>query len=103
LKEGVEDFEDIRLEEDRKVSMAKSKEKNDEGESMTCRENGNLNFPKVFSTKLLVPGSFSIPCIVGKVKIDRGLCGLGVSVSLMPYSVFYKLHLGPLQPAPFSL
>jgi len=24
-------------------------------------------------------------------------------VSLMPYSIFLKLHLGPLQPAPFSL
>ena len=37
------------------------------------------------------------------MKIERTLYDLGVSVSSMPYSMFRKLHLGPLQPAPFSL
>ena len=45
-----------------------------------------------FSPKLPDPGSFSIPCIVGKVEIERELCDLGVSVSIMPYSLFHKLH-----------
>jgi len=40
---------------------------------------------------------------VGKVEIERTLCDLGASVSLMPYSLFHKFHLGTLQPAPFSL
>jgi len=31
------------------------------------------------------------------------LCDLGASISLMPYSLFHKLHLVPLQPATFSL
>jgi len=35
--------------------------------------------------KLKDPDSFSIPCMIGNVSIDRGLCDLGSSVSLMPY------------------
>ena len=37
------------------------------------------------------------------MKIERALCNLGPSVSLMPYSMFHKLHSGPSQPASFSL
>ena len=53
--------------------------------------------------KLPDPGCFSIPYVVEKVEIERGLCDLGASVSIMPYSLFHKLHLGPLLAAPFSL
>ena len=48
-------------------------------------------------------GSFSVPCIVEKVKIERGLCDLGASVSLMPYSLFHKLHQELLLAVPFSV
>jgi len=85
------------------VSIGESKEKNDEGHPITFREKGSFEIPKVFPRKLPDLGSFSIPCVVRKVKINRALCDLGASVSLMPYSIFHKLHLGPLQPAPFSL
>ena len=37
------------------------------------------------------------------VEIERGLCDLGASVSIIPYSLFHKLHLGPLLVTPFSL
>ena len=40
---------------------------------------------------------------MGKVEIERGLYDLGASFSLMPYSLFHKLHLGPLLATPFSL
>jgi len=40
---------------------------------------------------------------VRKVEIERALCDLGASISLMPYSLIHKLHLESLQPAPFSL
>ena len=76
--------------------MVESKKRNDEGEPMTFRENGSFKIPKVFSSKLPNPSSFSIPCVVGKVKIERALCDLSTSVSLMPYSMFHKLHLGQL-------
>ena len=41
--------------------------------------------------KLKEPSSFSIPCMIGNVSIDRALCDLGSSVSLMPYSIFKRL------------
>jgi len=78
-------------------------EKNNGNKAMTFIENESSEIPICFPPKLPDQGSFSIPCVVGKVKIERALCDLGASVSLMPYSLFRKLHLRPLQPAPFSL
>lgn len=46
-------------------------------------------------TKLKDPGSFDIPCAIGDMTIDRVLCDLGASVSLMPHSV---CNLGELKP-----
>ena len=36
--------------------------------------------------------------MMGNVSIDRALCDLGSSVSLMPYSIFKRLGLGKLSP-----
>ncbi|XP_010521061.1 PREDICTED: uncharacterized protein LOC104800053 [Tarenaya hassleriana] len=44
------------------------------------------------------PGSFSIPCKLGNVSIDRALCDLRASVSLLPLSIFKKLNVGELKP-----
>jgi len=33
--------------------------------------------------KLKDPNSFSIPCLIGNVPIDRAFCALGASVSLI--------------------
>ncbi|XP_057734227.1 uncharacterized protein LOC130949562 [Arachis stenosperma] len=33
------------------------------------------------------PGSFHIPCTIGETKIDKGLCDLGASINLMPFSL----------------
>ena len=43
------------------------------------------------------PGSFSIPCNIGPVFIDKALCDLGASVSVMPLSVCRKLNMGNLK------
>ncbi|KAJ8755138.1 hypothetical protein K2173_018936 [Erythroxylum novogranatense] len=53
--------------------------------------------------KLKDPGSFSIPCQIGKVTIERVLCDLGSSVSLMPLSLCRKLDLGELTPTTVAL
>ena len=42
------------------------------------------------------PGKITIPCTFGKVSVKKALCDLGVSVSLMPYSVFKKMGDGEL-------
>ncbi|XP_050889476.1 uncharacterized protein LOC127094726 [Lathyrus oleraceus] len=53
--------------------------------------------------KLKDPGSFSIPCVIKKFIIDKALCDLGASVSLMPLSTCEKLNLGELRPTKTSL
>jgi len=106
LMERVEDPEkpkDIPLKEGRATTTVESKEKNDGGEPITFIENDSFEIPIVFPCKLPDLGSFSIPCVMGKIEIKKALCDLGVSVSLMPYSMFNKFHLGSLWPTPFSL
>ncbi|XP_058788432.1 uncharacterized protein LOC131662618, partial [Vicia villosa] len=53
--------------------------------------------------KLKDPGSFSIPCVIGKTIIEKALCDLGASVSLMPLSTCKKLNLGELKATRMSL
>ncbi|XP_058008920.1 uncharacterized protein LOC131183072, partial [Hevea brasiliensis] len=53
--------------------------------------------------KLKDPGSFSIPCHIGETSIERALCDLGASVSLMPLSICEKLKVGNLKPTTISL
>jgi len=56
-----------------------------------------------FPAKLKKPGRFCIPCMIESVSIDRALCDLGSSVSLMPYSILKRLGLGELRPTIISL
>ncbi|XP_010555977.1 PREDICTED: uncharacterized protein LOC104825352 [Tarenaya hassleriana] len=53
--------------------------------------------------KMSDPGSFSISCKLGNVSIDRGLCDLGASVSLLPLSIYKKLNVGELKPTRMAL
>ncbi|XP_058767230.1 uncharacterized protein LOC131640874 [Vicia villosa] len=53
--------------------------------------------------KLKDPGSFSIPCNIGKFVIGKALCGLGASISLMPLSICEKLNMGELRPTKMSV
>ncbi|XP_057996598.1 uncharacterized protein LOC131175918 [Hevea brasiliensis] len=53
--------------------------------------------------KLKDPGSFSIPCHIGDTSIEKTLCDLGASVSLMPLSICEKLKVGDLKPTTISL
>ncbi|KAK2382735.1 hypothetical protein QL285_070252 [Trifolium repens] len=53
--------------------------------------------------KLQDPGSFSIPCVIGPYVIDKALCDLGASISLIPMSICEKLKLGDLRPTRMSI
>ncbi|XP_021770720.1 DNA damage-inducible protein 1-like [Chenopodium quinoa] len=53
--------------------------------------------------KLGDPGSYSIPVKLGDIEINRALCDLGASVSLMPLSICKKLQMGELMPTRISL
>ena len=76
LKERVEDSidpEDISIEEGREIIIVESKERNDGGKVVTFIENESLEIPTIFPPKLLDPGSFSIPCVMKNVEIERAL------------------------------
>ncbi|XP_010544495.1 PREDICTED: uncharacterized protein LOC104817118 [Tarenaya hassleriana] len=53
--------------------------------------------------KMSGPDSFSIPCKLGNISIDRALCDLGASVSLLPLSIYKKLNVGELKPTRMAL
>ena len=53
--------------------------------------------------KLKDPGSFTIPCVVGDLSVDKTLADLGASINLMPYTFFKKLGLAEPRPTRMSL
>jgi len=58
---------------------------------------------KKLPPKLRDPGSFSIPCVIGSETIDKALCDLGASVSLLPLSLFKRIGIGDLKPSEMTL
>ncbi|XP_058002297.1 uncharacterized protein LOC131179463 [Hevea brasiliensis] len=52
--------------------------------------------------KLKDLGSFSIPCLIGNMNIDKVLSDLGASVSIMPLSICQKRNVGELKPTIIS-
>ena len=42
------------------------------------------------------PGSFTIPCSIGKFEFKKALCDSGASINLMPLSIVQRLNLGEL-------
>ena len=53
-------------------------------------------------TKMKDSGNFTIPCSIGETYIGKALCDLGVSINLMPLSVFKKLGIAS-QPTTVTL
>ena len=49
------------------------------------------------------PGSFTIPCMIEGVEIQKALCDSGASINLMPLSVAKQLSLGELIPTTITL
>jgi hypothetical protein len=66
------------------------------------KESGDI-FLERSTPEYRYPGSFSIPCTIGKESIKNARCDLGVSVNLMPLSLFKKIGVGKLEPAEHTL
>ena len=49
------------------------------------------------------PGSFTIPCSIGKHEFKKALCDSGASINLMPLSVVHRLSLGELTSTAITL
>ena len=53
--------------------------------------------------KMKDPGSFTIPCLIGKYEFKKALCDSGANINLMPLSVVQRLSLGELTPTTIIL
>ena len=58
---------------------------------------------KKLPTKMKDPGSFTIPCSIGKYEFKKALCDSGASINLMPLLVVQRLSLGELTPTAITL
>ena len=54
----------------------------------------NAIIQQKFPAKMKDPGSFTIPCSIGKYEFKKALCDSGASINLMPLSVVQRLNLG---------
>ena len=74
-------------------------------------EKGIVNLTATCSTviqqklpaKMKNPGSFTIPCSIGKYEFKKALCDSSASINLMPLSVVHRLSLGELTPTAITL
>ncbi|XP_035834251.1 uncharacterized protein LOC118482724 [Helianthus annuus] len=53
--------------------------------------------------KKIDPGSFTIPCSIGRSPVHNALADLGASINLMPASMFDRLGLGKTSPTKMSI
>ena len=81
----------MELEERGEVPRAIGEGKKAEFKTLLFGGGSNIVIPEDLPLKLKDPGSFSIPYMADRVKIDRALCDLGASVSLMPYPISRSL------------
>ena len=83
--------------------MLSRKRKLEDVETITLNAECSAVIQKSILQKLKDPGSFSLPCTIGKMENIKALCDLGASVSLMPYSICKRLGLGELKKTRISL
>ncbi|CAM8907865.1 unnamed protein product [Rhodiola kirilowii] len=75
----------------------------EEVDSVSLNEECSAIFHPNMPQNLGDPGSFSISCYIGGVKIEHAMCDLGASISLMPYSLCKKLNIGEPMPTQMTL
>ena len=80
-----------------------NKKKIEDNERITLTAECSAIIQNKMPQKLKDPGSFSIPCNIGKYVIDKALCDLGASISVMPLSISKKLDMGELRPTKMSV
>ncbi|XP_058774527.1 uncharacterized protein LOC131648820 [Vicia villosa] len=80
-----------------------NKKKLEDNETVTLTVECSAIIQNKMPPKMKDPGSFSIRCNIGKFIIDKALCDLGASISLMPLSICEKLNMGDLRPTKMSV
>ncbi|CAM8944085.1 unnamed protein product [Rhodiola kirilowii] len=49
------------------------------------------------------PGTYTIPCTIGNIRIENCMLDLGASINVLPYSIYSSLRIGPLEPAGLTI
>ncbi|CAM8972607.1 unnamed protein product [Rhodiola kirilowii] len=44
------------------------------------------------------PGTYTIPCTIGNIRIENCILDLGASINVLPFSIYSCLKIGPLKP-----
>ena len=71
-----------------------NKRKIEEDETVNLTEECSAIIQNKLPPKHKDPGSFSIPCVIGSETIEKSMCDLGASVSLMSLSLCERLGIG---------
>ena len=79
------------------------KRKLEEFEAVALIEECCSILSKKLPLKLKDPKSFCISCSIGNGNLEKALCDLGVSVNLMPLSIYKKFGLGKVKSTFMSL
>ncbi|XP_075507417.1 uncharacterized protein LOC142544242 [Primulina tabacum] len=66
-------------------------------EKVSVGESVSAVIKKSLPKKCKDPGMFTMPCVIGNLKIERAMLDLGASINVMPYSIYCALNLGPLK------
>uniref|UniRef100_A0A803Q8W6 Aspartic peptidase DDI1-type domain-containing protein n=1 Tax=Cannabis sativa TaxID=3483 RepID=A0A803Q8W6_CANSA len=86
-----------------KKDIMSKKRKIKDFETVALIEDCSAILQKKLPPKLRDPGSFTIPCTVGKIEGINDLCDLGARINLMPLSVLKRLKLGEAKPIMVTL
>ncbi|CAM8940532.1 unnamed protein product [Rhodiola kirilowii] len=49
------------------------------------------------------PGTYTIPCTIGNIRIENCMLDLRASINVLPYSIYSCLRIGPLEPAGLTI
>ncbi|XP_040369382.1 uncharacterized protein LOC121051265 [Rosa chinensis] len=79
------------------------KRKFEKDEKVCLSEEVSAVLQRKLPPKLKDPGSFTVPCKIGKTFFDKALMDLGASINLMPYSIYESLGIGEIRPIAISL
>ena len=74
--------------------LLSNKMKLEELSIVTLSEDCSIILHNKHPKKLKDPRSFTLPCLIGNLLVEKTLMDLGASINLMPYKLFKKLGLG---------
>ena len=83
--------------------LLKNKRKFEDLSTVELNEECSAILQNKLPMKLKDLGSFTIPCLIGSLNVEKALADLGASINLMPYKMFKQLGLGEPKPTRMSI